>query len=193
MKIAIIGAPGSGKTAVGDGIGKTLGNTPYGLIDGYAERWAEDSHFALGLLGGYVVNVGIALERIKAERQCAAESNSPIITCGSLLETATYASMSGVVSLDHASEEAEKEDQLRRIKATMNIFACLYIDTFHYDHVFYLPPRAVKEPWNKDAVMTFDQNLQVAFQAFNLTPVEPLVGETVKDQVEAAMEKINAG
>jgi hypothetical protein len=180
MRIGLIGAPGSGKSALAETVKTAVGLTDdrenLHIIDGYAEGIGQRRNLAIGEMGGYLANLNIALHREQLERQALVDHDAlHVITCGTLLDTATYVAMDGASMLKY-DDEAERLDDLRRVEATMKVLACLYIDAFKYDRLFYLPSGAGE----------FDKNLQVAFQAFNLVEVTPLMegGHSAVDVTE---------
>lgn len=190
MKIGLCGVPGSGKSDLALALSDELEDVF--VADGYAQEYSLRSDLAVGLLGSYVANIGVALERINLERQIK-KSDKGCITCGTLLDTSVYAAIAGVNSVNGAPDPANQEDEFRRVNATMQLFGCLYVDSFGYDHVFYLPPRQLPENWSDEMVRRYDQDLQVAFQMFNLTPIVPLMAETVEEQLALAMEAMGEG
>lgn len=170
MRIGLIGAPGSGKSALAETVKTAVGLTDerenLHIVDGYAEGIGQRRDLAIGEMGGYLANLNIALHREHLERQALIDHEAlHVITCGTLLDTATYVAMDGASMLNQEVNAAEKADQMKRIEAVMQILAVLYMDTFKYDRLFYLPSGAGE----------FDKNLQVAFQAFNLVEVTPLM------------------
>jgi hypothetical protein len=180
MRIGLIGAPGTGKTALAETL-KTALEEPLDanvyVVDGYAEAIEKRQDLAVGWMGGYLANLNIALER-EARERIALDHFTHVITCGTVIDSATYVALDGA-DLLNGDDEVERLDDLRRIEATMRVLSCLYIDTFKYDHVFYLP----SGPTSLYSRREFDKNLQVAFQAFNLTKVTPLL-EGGKDVVD---------
>lgn len=193
MRIGLMGAPGSGKTNLAEALEDAVVkkdiadecdcSTPVEIIDDYAVEVEDITELATGFLGGYLANLHVAFERENRERLSSAKT---VITCGTLLDTATYATSGSLANL-RLGDEAEQQDELRRIEAVMKVFSCMYVDTFMYDYVFYLP--AVGD----DNINEFDKNLQVAFSVFNLTPVTPLLFETTEERLAKAMEVIYEG
>lgn len=178
MKIAIIGAPGAGKSELAGLIGPQLG-TVWADIDEYAEQACDEVDYAPGTDGGYIANLAVALERLSIERSTNAPNS---ITCGTLLETSVYSAM----DFENASK-FQKEDEIvnntRRVEAVLKTPACLYADSFDYDLVFYLPARG--EEWAE-----FDKNLQTAFAAFFLVETVPLLEDTMEENAEIALKII---
>lgn len=181
MRIAITGAPGSGKSELAQIIHDEIVkgdidcqkcHTPVAVIDDYAGPTSDRYDLAMGVQGDYLVNLAIAFERIALERH-AVNTNKTIITVGTLLETSVYQALSFEGRSEFKDLPGEQEDFARRVEATLKTLACLYVDTFHYDHVFYVQPLGDPQH-DEDMLRVFDRNLQSAFHAFFLTPVTPL-------------------
>lgn len=177
MKIGLIGVPGSGKTALAEAIQSeemTNDFIPI-IIDQYAETLADplQGDWAIGMEGGYLTNLVIALKRHSLERAWWDEPGSTI-TCGTVIESSVYMALHFQEAQKYLTE-ADRPNEIKRIQASMEIFACLFMDTFKYDQVYYLPPMASMEgeEWRK----TMDQHLQAAFQAFGIENITPLAFE----------------
>jgi energy-coupling factor transporter ATP-binding protein EcfA2 len=187
--IALIGAPGSGKTtlahAVRDAIVRDDGTceecfTPVEIIDKYAEWVSHHGDYAVGYDGGYMTNIAISTERYNRERR-ALQRAKTVITCGTVLESAIYLALNFEARAQYR-EGLSQDDQLqeaRRIESTLKMMACIYMDTFKYRKVFYLPPNG-----GDDRTRLFDRNLQASFQAFN-APVTSLAMEGNPDELLA--------
>src|SRR4051812_19880702 len=95
--IALVGAPGSGKTelahAVSDAIIRGDGcvdcGTPVEIIDKYPEWVSQHGDYAIGNDGGYMSSIAISVERYNRERK-ALQRAKTVITCGSVLESSIY-------------------------------------------------------------------------------------------------------
>lgn len=193
--IALIGVPGSGKTDLANAISDYIikddaacetCNTPVAIVDDYAEYIEDYGKWAIGLDGGWASSLAITMERLNRERAAWAENKS-MITCGTLLESAVYMTMHFEAMYKVYSED-QVQDALVKIEAGMRTFAALYADTFQYGKVFYLPPGTALN----DQMKVLDKNIQAAFQAFKLVPVEPLIVEPGPNEslVEARLNKI---
>lgn len=170
LNIGLIGAPGSKKSETAHAVFEKYGDG-IAVIDNYPAAVSNRFDLVAGLEGDYVVNLAIALDRVALERQ---SNPDVLITCGTLLETSVYTAMSFEGAQEFQSD-AEKIDATRRIEATMKTLACLYMDSFPYDLLFYLP--MIQQTTQDSRWPTFDRNLQVAFQAFDLVSVVPLIFE----------------
>lgn len=176
-----MGVPGSGKTALAHTLKNALERedlnpecadcmTPVDIIDEYVPEIEQESGLALGFDASYLGNLQIALGRAQRERKSNGKTR---ITCGSVIETSTYVAIDGVAQMQY-EDDAEREDSLKRIEATMKMLACMYMDTFRYDYVFYLPPLTTD---GSEKVKLLDRNLQTAFRAFAMVPAHPLMVE----------------
>lgn len=186
MKICLTGIPGSGKTALAHSLRRHFGDEGVLVVDEYAESASDNIDLAVGFEGSYLSNINVALERVRCERLARSET---VITCGSLMETSSYFAMDIEARQRFWKTDEQKAENGRRIQATMAMLACLYMDTFRYDKVYYLPPFAAVE----DSRMgVLDRNLQAAFQAFGLAAVVPLSAEgaTLKEVTDHRIELI---
>lgn len=193
--IALIGAPGAGKTKLASAIANELirgdgqceeCNTPVAVVDGYAEKIRDHGSYEIGLDGGYMVNLAISLERYNQERTAAFDHAKTIITCGTVLESAVYLAQHFERSLALKAEGEEQMQEVQRIEASIKALAMMYMDTFKYDKAFYVPPLALNEDprW-----ATFDRNLQASFSAYN-APVVPLLVEEFEDEKDLIRQQV---
>lgn len=185
MRIGLVGIPGAGKSALAETLKNAILHqefsgcancyTPVAVIDDYVQQAEEESLLAMGFMASYVGNVQVAMTRANLERK-AIEDNKAVITCGTLLETSVYSATQHYETLKLDDEDSQP-DTMRRIEGSTKYLACMYMDTFKYDHVFYLPPvQSVMDESDIERLREMDKNLQVAFNAFNLVPITPLSG-----------------
>lgn len=133
MKIALIGAPGSGKSAVATKIAKELeGKTK--IVDKYVEGLETKTGFAFGRLATIPQNFQVVFDRWTRE-QTAAKSYDNVITCGTVYETTIYTAIHA-----HQSQTTEK-DMLKHLEAqaAMQVLVNVEQTTLEYDLLFYLP------------------------------------------------------
>lgn len=181
MRIGLVGTPGSGKTALAESLKIALqsldqeGFENVAVVDNYVEDLQSEVDLALGFFGTYIGNLHVALKR-ESEERLAAKDNDVVITCGTLFETSSYSVqfMQGDLDLIPKNNDEAKYDLLIRIEAMTRVLACLYVDTFKYDYIFYLPPF---EEIKDTRITELEKNLQAAFNGFNLYPITKLFVE----------------
>lgn len=200
-QIALVGVPGSAKSITAKAVEEALirgdgtceeCTTPVAIIDDYAEAVGEAGDWALGFDGGWMTSLAVSVERYNRERKALSENNKTVITCGTILESSVYMSMH-FEDFTKNLEGPELEDAFRRAEASMKLYACMYVDTFHYHRVFYLPSLETNPDTAPSAKLKMlDRNIQASFQAFNLTPIEPLIfeGETPAEIIAQRVEAI---
>lgn len=185
MNIALIGAPGSGKSELGQRLVESLGghNTErnVALVDNYVQAVERKAMIAVGPLSDYLGNMFVALERYGQERR-KRDWAETTITCGTLIETAVYMAMH-FVSLANILDDAGKSAAGPQMEAVLRMLAVLYNDIFTYDYAFYLPPRQGDE----DTVF-MDHQLQAGLAGFKLVPVTALINADT--QLEEALEAL---
>lgn len=202
--ISIIGAPLSGKSALAlaledrllrDDIDCVECRTPIAVVDDYVFDATERMNLAGGFEGNYLINLEIALARYGLQRRAVEDGAKTIITVGSVFETSTYVAMEFERNQEF-DNEGEKLDDLRRTEATLKALACMYMDANPHRHVFYCPPLKGADD---QRIVTFDRNLQAAFNAFGLINVVPLlvddgnIFDITKQRLETVMEIIMGG
>lgn len=146
MKIALVGAPDSGKTALAERIAEAAQDKiVFDILDGYVERYADETNIAVGHFASYITNLSVAFERLRQEDLKAAlvgksdgDEDLNLITCGTAIDSAIYASLVGSVAAAHAPED-RKRSEFARTSTTMHAFGMLIADTWDYDLTFYLP------------------------------------------------------
>lgn len=195
--IALIGAPGSGKSRLakaieeeyikGDGQCDEC-NTPVVVVDDYAESARNFGAYEIGLYGGYMANITIAIDRYACERFAYHETKAKtIITCGTIIETSVYLSQQFEQMIKGATTGGDKLEVAQRIEGTVKMLAVLYMDTFKYTKAFYLP--SLEAPTD-ESWMSFERNLQAAFNAFN-APVAPILVEEFKDEEDLVRQQLD--
>lgn len=194
--IALVGAPGSGKTRLTRALitrletdepkceqcpAKAVG------VDSYAQETSHDGEYAIGLDGGYMANIAIAVNRYNNERFIGHHIQpETMITCGTVIETAVYMTQHFERTLNLMTSEEDRFQEGKRFEGCTFMLAVLYMDTFKYDKIFYLPTltKPEDERW-----LVFERNLQAAFQAYQ-APVVPLVIEEFKDEDDLVAQQV---
>lgn len=138
MKIALVGAPESGKTELAEQLSKALGIR---VIDGYANRLADETNLHIGWASTYVPNLLVALERLKQE---IVRWGAGHITCGTVVDTLAYCA----VYSSHVKEDSSPY-QVRldafKAAAVMNSLNFIMDENWRYDFVFYLPNKSPRK------------------------------------------------
>lgn len=193
--IALIGAPGSGKTQLASAIANHIYRdepqcaqcpNPVGRVDNYAFETRDEGEYEIGLNGGYMANIDIACQRYRFERCVGHTEVKWMITCGTVVETAVYTAMHFERSLALKNTDEEKMQEAQRFQACTSMIATLYMDTFKYEKAFYLPSPVEPED---ERWLTFERNLQAAFQAYS-SPIAPLVVENFKDMDDLTAQRL---
>lgn len=193
MNIALIGAPGSGKTGLAHELAGALSTDPtcdcvrkVAIVDNYCAEIETEANMALGPIADYLGNLYVALGRYARERVQRMDHDI-VISAGTIIETAVYTAMH-FVGLTAVLNEDQQQEVAPRIDATLRILASLYTDICQYDYAFYLPPSMT--PANEDWAY-FDQQLQAALEGFKLLPVTPLINPASQlSDALSALEKV---
>ena len=130
MKIALVGAAGSGKTEYAKKLAAE--NTSLLIVDDIPQNFQADTGMATGRFADYRVNVMLASERLKIEWEKGAYSSFIMTT--TLLDSVAYQTFT-------THEDAQWEDPsvtMRNVYA-MGLLGVLTVDNFKFDKVFYLP------------------------------------------------------
>lgn len=193
--IALLGAPGAGKTrlanALADELVKGDGqcgdcNTPITIVDNYVNPVRDNFNYEIGLNGGYMATISIAVERYNQERVAGYDGCKTMISCGTVVESSVYLAQYFERSMSLLSSDEDLIEEAQRIEGSVKMLAVLYQDTFKYEKAFYLPPL---KPNSDERWATFDRNLQAAFSAFEV-PVAPLLVEDYKDGDDLVRQQV---
>lgn len=177
--IALIGAPSSGKTKLGEElISDELKN--HRLIDGYAQDVQDYTTLALGPYATYIGNLLVLSERLQEEVAAVKEEVS-FISCGTVIETAVYMALrGGIIDESHRYEHA-------RIGLFMNLLGVILND-FNgqvYDHIFFLP---LVGDNHSDLNKKIESQIRDALSTFDV----PYLELPNKDRYEKVLEAIDA-
>lgn len=193
--IALLGAPGSGKTQLAKAIKSRMEideppcdqcPAPVLVADQYALKTRDDGEYEIGLNGGYMANIDIAMERYRMERRIGHIEPKLMVTCGTVIETAVYSAMHFERSLTLKNTDEEKMEEAKRFQGCTSMLAVMFMDMFKYERAFYLPSPVKPED---DRWLNFERNLQAAFQAYQ-APVIPLVVEDFNDKEDLTEKRL---
>jgi adenylate kinase family enzyme len=176
MKIALIGAPGSGKTDLAK---KLAEKYDANILDDYVENIGKESNLAMADQASYIGNLYVILRRIAMERWLIEkEPDKNLITCGTLVESSIYAT---VEALRYQTEVHQV-----RIIEFMKMLGLIIQDTWDYDHAFILN---LDEDADSESVAgNIDASIFMAVNSFGLH-YTPLTGDT-EERFKQAVEDI---
>lgn len=186
MKVALLGAPGAGKTKIARRVVKRLNaeSKDWTVIDGYVEKLRERTGHPYGGQSDFHHTLQIIAERWILEDNAGVQQKHSI-TCGSIYETIIYASNRAMAPA--LNERGMVEDQVYA-QTMMHALGALEARTFDYDAIFWIPRStdnpATPDTW--DAVV--DAKLPEVLDGF-FKYAMPLIG-TDKEKVERATDVI---
>lgn len=143
MRVAILGAPGVGKSKLARAIGKEHDLT---VVDNYIQRLQKKTDLALGPWCSYSEHFMVAGHRLAAEYAVGFDKR---ITVTTIADTLAYASMKSDVVMKDTDEE--RRALFLRVQSSMQGLGLIYSETWDYDISFYLPysekEKKEKERW----------------------------------------------
>lgn len=145
MKVALAGAPGSGKTKLARALKRKLGDD-WKVIDGYANRLAKKVGDPQLLDDGYLTSFPYELEVMTSrwiEEETAYNDILNTITCGTLTETLIYAAS----IQPWMQTEQQYLDDINFIQLMMTTLGELHRRAFDYNLVFFLPLEEPGHSW----------------------------------------------
>lgn len=138
MKIALLGAPNSGKTAVAKALSRKLQaanpGESWAVVDKYVEKLTAKTGRPFGVEADYTEHFAVVTARWVAEWEAESKGRN-VITCGSIYESLIYAATLSFVP----QSEADLLDFQLYSQASMNALGVFEFVTFEYDAMFYLP------------------------------------------------------
>jgi hypothetical protein len=180
MKVAILGAPGSGKSRVANAIRKQLGDD-WRVVDKYVDHLQKRTGLPYGFDADFPQNIQVMSARWIGEIEAARQDFSSI-TCGSIYETLAYTL---AIGFPNPTSEAEMVVQVKYIDTLYRFLGAMEDTTADYDLMFYLPYKTPPDdPW----CVILDQKIPEILES-EFKRVYTLTG-THKGKVNAAFEKI---
>lgn len=177
MQVALIGAPGSGKSELADRL-----STKYNLfkVDGYIPRLENRTGIVMGYLADLVPNLLCATERLSAEYECMQNKGEEYVICGTVIESSAYTAIRAVENFMHVED---KRGERMRIQAIMDTLVMM-LEDWRYDYVFYLPlSQSHEDEWDK----RLDQSIREALATLGIDHA-PLMGENKFDDAVAVID-----
>jgi hypothetical protein len=189
MKIALIGAEGSGKTEFAEAFTteyldkqgcadcrKKQAQPSTIVIDNYVDDIGTKYDLAVGGGASYIGNLAIIMGRLQLERNVQGKVDN-LITCGTLIESSIYAVVDAV--------RGQSEAHWLRVTTLMNMIGSIYADTWDYDEAFVF---SLEDPDETTISGQVDKHLMMAVNQFALL-YTPLAG-SVDQRVATAIETI---
>ncbi len=150
LRIALIGAPTSGKTELADKLQTSLLPRSLQIIDDYVEPLSKRTNQAFSHYANYIGNSQIALERFACELEAEHGKNNDgglgvRITCGTVVETTVYTALFSL----YMAQSENRNFVDKRSQTHMNWLGVLSHDTWDYDCAFVLPLADDAEAWSQ--------------------------------------------
>lgn len=191
QRIALIGAPTSGKTELAQQLREALLPRSFQCIDGYVEKLSEQTNQAFSHYANYLGNCQVAIARwqheIHTEDILNPDGGLDVrVTCGTIVESTVYAALHAIA--EQNSGLAPGTD--RRAAITMAWLGVMAYDTWVYDHAFYLPLPDGADQWDR----IVDQHIPEAAETLsvNLTELPMARDERVGKVLEAVVSSEEA-
>lgn len=173
MKIALLGAPESGKTKLAKAVARKAEG--FGIVDNYVDKLSKLTGGVYGSSTSFPAEIEVLGARWAAEDH-AANKHEHVITCGTIYESIIYASSIQPWALN---EHTLMGDQVY-IATVMGALGALATKTVDYTCLFYLPWEGRDHDHSWHAVV--NAKLPEVLQGFGV-PYVTLTG-THKEKVE---------
>lgn len=150
MKLAILGAPGAGKSDFAHDLADKLeeaGEKPFMLIDFVVEDLRRVTGLEFGGFGSHIDDMQVVFKRREEELELSFYDNGNMntITVGTVLDSTAHCF---VRAEDPAHNRKELFTSNERLRAIAETFGMLYTDTWDYDYAFYLPYKG-EDPYSR--------------------------------------------
>jgi GTPase SAR1 family protein len=141
VKIALIGAPLAGKTALSLQLAEALSPRSVEVVDGYVEELQKRTDLVFGHYATYLGNLQCACARHEAEYGARQRQPDVVITCGTLVENSVYTAIHSFIQANVDGKNTPISD--RRAYIVMTWLAMMAHDLWDYDVQYYLPLQVV--------------------------------------------------
>lgn len=135
LRIALVGAPGSGKTELAQQIKQAL-DKDVAIVDRYVQNLGDRTNIAFDHYGNHFANAMVLTERVAAE--LAEREHEAVVTCGSLIETTIYSAIFALSNADTGVGQVNLIND-KRAQVAMTWLGMAVLDTWNYDFAFYCP------------------------------------------------------
>jgi AAA+ superfamily predicted ATPase len=133
MKIALIGAPGSGKTAFAKKLAKEYGIPVY---DNEAQKFTKKTDIIVGLASDFRVELALLGERIQNAYKYWEEEG---VFTQTILDSFAYQNIRREFGMrSYTENDIEFVSNLEREEGLTKIFAEVFLRTFKYDKIYHL-------------------------------------------------------
>lgn len=142
LKIALVGAPGSGKTELAQQINKAL-NRSFQCVDNYVEELETETNISFSHYANHFANAMVVCKRVAKERNVEDVLNPDgglevRVTCGTILETTIYSALFALSNADTGVGQINLIND-KRAQIAMTWLGVAALDTWEYDYSFYCP------------------------------------------------------
>jgi hypothetical protein len=187
IKLALLGAPSSGKTELASQLVDVLSPRSVAVVDDYILDIEQRSDNTLGHFATYLGNLQAAVGRWEYERQHVRDDKPDVlITCGSIVETAVYEAIHALThaQIDEGSLTLRALQNDKRASVTMTLLGVMCFDTWDYHFSYYLPLEDKSNKWNE----AVDSHILESADALGVAPKtlerESAVATILQDIVE---------
>lgn len=174
MNIALIGAPGAGKTKLATKLIQEIPNT--NMVDGYVEQLESSTGRLYGKYATYIGNVHIGLHRAAWESQMRSKADNTI-TCGTLVESIVWNGLA-------AAKGPANEQNYHRTRISMEFLGMVLGDTWDYDLSYLLPLEEEGDRWTSRV----DEDIPECIKIIGV-PYTSLVG-SFEEKVDKVMSDV---
>lgn len=140
LNIALLGAPGSGKSSVARKIvaltkqSNALGE--WGVVDGYVEALSKSTGLIFGPASNFPQNLSVITTRWVKESELYSKGLN-VITCGSIYESILYSTLPTMFKTEEEFAANTAENIFNQIM--LQALGALEKTTYHYDAMFFIP------------------------------------------------------
>lgn len=191
MKIALLGAPDSGKGKFARKLARVMARDEIfqkpAIIDGYVDDLRQKTGQAYDFSANYSENFQVIFHR-RTQEETATHQGKDTITCGTIYETLVYC---GIHSLILSDLKQNTYEENIKAKASFKMLGQLEHEMYDYEAIFFLPydePTIINKGRSYD--MVIDYKLKETLEGFKKECV--ILNESDKENVKYAYEIVRA-